>query len=105
MVRRDPVGLANLIFKVATNADLPSATQTVSVNAAQNTRWFDETKSTSFMAEAYWNLGNEALKTRANIRATVLEKYAVQVNARVANETKKQRILAKIEYLLNPTAE
>ena len=95
----DAASVANLIFVIATGAEIPTGTQTVTVNEAQYNRWFNLTNLVSFQSRAYWRLGEVAVTRRMTFRDSVMDHAVEQAPARIESATEREKFLSRIEYL------
>lgn len=96
---------ANILFKVATGSNVPSGTTTVTINNAQRTRWFDTTDNGSFINQAYWRSGLLSINARRPPRDIVAESFTAQAPTRINNETRRTRLLKRMEFLTTPESE
>lgn len=96
---------ANILFKIATGANIPTGTATVTINNAQRTRWFDTTDNASFINQAYWRSGLLSINARRPPRDIVAESFATQAKSQINNETRRTRLLKRMEFLTTPESE
>lgn len=90
---------ADIIFKLATGASIPSGTATVTINSAQLNRWFNTADTTSFIDRAYWNTGRIAVQRKRPPRAIVVESCNSQAASKIPDATKRQRFFNRLDYL------
>jgi len=95
----DAASVADLLFLIATGAEVPSGTATVAINDAQLNRWFNTSKQTSFVSRSYWRLGNAAVTRRIPLRSEVMDRVVEQAPARIESATRRERFLSRIDYL------
>jgi len=96
---------SNILFKIATGANIPTGTTTVTINNAQRTRWFDTTDNASFINQAYWRSGLLSINARRPPRDIVAESFTAQAPTRINNETRRTRLLKRMEFLTTPESE
>lgn len=96
---------AGILFKVATGSNIPSGTATVTINNAQRTRWFDTTDNGSFVNQAYWRSGLLSINARRPPRPIVAESFTAQAPTKINNETRRARLLKRMEFLTTPESE
>lgn len=90
---------AGILFKVATGSNIPTGTATVTINNAQRTRWFDTTDNGSFVNQAYWRSGLLSINARRPPRPIVAESFTAQAPTQINNETRRARVLKRMEFL------
>lgn len=96
---------ADILFRVATGENIPSGTATVTINNAQRTRWFDTTDNGSFVNQAYWRSGLLSINARRPPRPIVAESFTAQAPTQINNETRRARLLKRMEFLTTPESE
>ena len=95
----DAASVADLIFVIATNAEIPTGTETVAINEDQLNRWFNTSLLTSCLSRAYWRLGEVAVTRRMTFRDSVMDHAVEQAPARIESATEREKFLSRIEYL------
>lgn len=100
LCNQDLEAAADMLFVIATGNQMPkAATATVAINTAQLNRWFNTTDQGSFLNRAYWQLGQVAVKKRQPARAIVAESCQAQAAGRIADATKRQRFLNRLDLV------
>lgn len=97
-----PDVLAEILFAVATGSKLPSATETVAINAAQSNRWFSTADAGSFVTRSYWRLGLVSVAQRKLMRPTVVANVQALATIKISNEAKRNRFLSRLADIHAP---
>lgn len=96
---RDASAVADMMFQIATGADIPTGTETVTINEAQLNRWFNTTKPASCISRIYWHLGKLALNHHTLLRDQVMTEAAKQASLRIESPTREARFITRLENL------
>lgn len=95
----------SVIFQVAAGSQIPTGTKTVTINTAQLNRWFNTSDNGSFVNRAYWRSGLLSIKARRPPRPIVAESFTAQAPTQINNETRRARLLKRMEFLTTPESE
>lgn len=105
MLNYDPAGLIDILFQVATNANIPTGTQTVNINTAQLNRWFNTADQGSFVSRACWRVGQVCIERRIPPRGEVDTAIRALAPLKISNQAKRERFLSKLDYLTGTSEE
>lgn len=90
---------AEILFRIATGENIPTGTATVTINNAQLNRWFNTSVNGSFINRSYWRSGLLSINARRPPRPIVAESFTAQAPTQINNETRRARLLKRMEFL------
>lgn len=97
--------LPEILFRIATNAEIPAGTVTVAINNAQLNRWFSPTNKGSFLNRIYWSVAQSMLKKRRIAEDPTVERALELAPIIIKDATKRARFQRRIHDLQDPTIE
>ncbi len=105
MLNSDPAELINILFRVATNSEIPSGTHTVTINNAQLNRWFNTADTGSFVSRTYWRVGQVSIDRKRIPRKEAEIEIRALAPLKISNQAKRERFLSKLDYLTGTSEE